>query len=82
MRTYRLLKILEVVDPCALRNTGIYHSLPLIRLQGKWLRLAGFTEGHRVTVRVEPGKLTVVLGDGASNPEGAATDESGIREHQ
>jgi hypothetical protein len=33
--------------------------LPQIRLQGKWLRKAGFAPGGRIRVVVEKGRLTI-----------------------
>lgn len=38
---------------------GTYHSMPLIRLQGKWLRDAGFQIGDRVRVEVLPEQIII-----------------------
>jgi hypothetical protein len=42
------------------------HTTPYIRLQGHWLRAAGFEIGKRIIVSVEQGRLTI------SNHEEAA----------
>jgi hypothetical protein len=36
-------------------------SVPMIRLRGKWLKLAGFDEGVPVQVDVCQGKLTLTV---------------------
>lgn len=35
--------------------------LPFIRIQGLWLQKAGFQPGERVVVKVQPGKIEIVL---------------------
>ena len=70
MNPTRTLKIHEQGDGFAIRHRGSQHSVPLIRLQGKWLRLAGFLAGRRVSVLVEPGKLTLVAQDTRGNEPG------------
>ena len=35
--------------------------VPQMRLSGRWLESAGFTEGARVQVLVEQGQLTITL---------------------
>jgi hypothetical protein len=49
----RRLKVYETGDP---HRGGI---LPQIRLQGKWLRQAGFAPGGQVEVQVETGRLII-----------------------
>ena len=39
--------------------TGAADSIPLIRLQGKWLEKLGFETGDMITVREEEGKLII-----------------------
>lgn len=36
-------------------------SVPMIRLQGDWLKRAGFEEGMQVHVDVAAGKVTLIL---------------------
>jgi len=43
-------------------------SVPMIRLRGKWLKLAGFEEGRPVRIDVCLGKLTLTMADDASTP--------------
>ncbi len=69
MNETRTLTIHERGDGFAIRHRGPQHSVPLIRLQGKWLRLAGFNAGRKVFVLVEQGKLTIVAQ--ADETEGA-----------
>ena len=38
-------------------------SLPRINLEGVWLMEAGFAEGDKVAVRIEPKKLTITIDD-------------------
>jgi hypothetical protein len=76
MQAHRQLKVTEVVDLYFMRNTGVYRSIPLIRLQGKWLRLAGFAEGRQVTVCIEHGRLTLMLSEPASPTAGAADERA------
>jgi len=40
-------------------------SIPMIRLRGKWLALAGFGEGQLVRVEVTEGRLTLTTEDSA-----------------
>ena len=50
--TKRKLKVYEA-------PTGVADSIPLIRLQGKWLEKLGFETGDMITVREEEGKLII-----------------------
>jgi hypothetical protein len=36
-------------------------SIPMIRLRGKWLALAGFQEGQTVRVEIAKGRLTLTV---------------------
>jgi hypothetical protein len=38
-------------------------SVPMIRLRGKWLKLAGFEKGRLIRVDVSLGKLTLTRAD-------------------
>jgi len=40
-----------------------------IRLEGKWLREAGFEPGYKVTVRVTSGEITLFVEKGAEDDE-------------
>jgi hypothetical protein len=73
MSPTRTLKIHEQGDGFAIRHHGPRHSVPLIRLQGKWLRLAGFLAGRTVFVLVEPGRLTILAEDIRVNETGGGT---------
>ena len=53
MKRKRRLKVYETGDPY---RGGI---LPQIRLQGKWLKQAGFAPGGQVEVQVEAGQLII-----------------------
>ena len=50
--TKRKLKVYEA-------PTGVADSIPLIRLQAKWLEKLGFETGDMITVREEEGKLII-----------------------
>ena len=47
------------------RRVRVTHSgfsegdVPMIRMRGKWLRVAGFTQGTIVTIAVSRGKLVL-----------------------
>jgi len=38
-------------------------SVPMIRLRGRWLMLAGFREGDALRIEVEEGRLILTPGD-------------------
>ena len=59
----RWLKIHEGGDAYAIRQRGHECSVPVIRLQGKWLREAGFVAGGKVTVLVREGQLTLLVAE-------------------
>ena len=63
MKDERILRIHERGDRYVIRHRGIDHSVPLIRLQGKWLRQAGFIPGDSVVVQVELGRLVLEVTD-------------------
>ena len=63
MKDERILRIHERGDRYGIRHRGAGHSVPSIRLQGKWLRQAGFTPGERVVVQVEYGRLILEVTD-------------------
>lgn len=48
-------------------------SVPMIRLRGKWLQLAGFEEGMLVQVEVASGRVTLTV---AENVVAGASGES------
>ena len=55
-----------------------------IRLEGKWLREAGFEPGYKVTVRVTPGEITLFVeketeNDDKLRPVPPAQDKSATR---
>ena len=50
--TNRSLKVQETGDRFRIRHQEEGHSVPEIRLKGKWLLQAGFTPGDRVEVRL------------------------------
>ena len=60
----RSLKIHEQGDAYAIQQRGHECSVPMIRLQGKWLREAGFVAGGDVTVVVRHGRLTLLVREG------------------
>ena len=60
MKRSRKLKVCETGSRYSVYHYGTRHSVPLIRLQGKWLRQAGFVAGKQVAIIVENGKLTVL----------------------
>ncbi len=66
----RSLKIHERGDHYTIRHSGERHSVPLIRLHGKWLKEAGFTAGGQVVVVVEHGRLTILA---TENEKGGKT---------
>lgn len=41
-------------------------SVPMIRLRGKWLEVAGFQEGTPVQVEVRTGRITLIAEEGAA----------------
>ena len=63
MKDERILRIHERGDRYVIRHRGTDHSVPLIRLQGKWLRQAGFIPGDSVVVQVELGRLVLEVTD-------------------
>lgn len=56
----RTLKVQERGDRYHIKHQGCGHSVPLIRLRGKWLREAGFLPGQHVAVIVEYGRLVLL----------------------
>lgn len=38
-----------------------YITIPEIRLEGKWLKKLGFTEGKQIVIKQEVNKLTITL---------------------
>ena len=60
MKRSRRLRIGEMGARYNVYHYGTRHSVPQIRLQGKWLREAGFVAGEHVAIVVEAGKLTVL----------------------
>jgi len=60
MKRSRRLRIGEMGARYSVYHYGTRHSVPQIRLQGKWLRQAGFVAGEHVAIIVETGKLTVL----------------------
>jgi len=60
MKRGRSLKVCETGDGYDIQHAGKRNSVPMIRLQGKWLRQAGFNAGQDVRVIVEHGRLTVL----------------------
>ena len=42
--------------------------IPMIRLRGKWLQLAGFEEGKSVQVKVAVGRLILVIAKEDDSP--------------
>ena len=60
MNQRRILKVQERGDAYNIRHRGFEHSVPLIRLRGKWLREAGFIPGQNVAVVVEYGRLILM----------------------
>ena len=60
MKQSRKLRIGETGSRYSVYHYGTRHSVPQIRLQGKWLQEAGFNAGQDVTVVVEHGRLTVL----------------------
>ena len=60
MKRSRKLRIGETGARYSVYHYGNRNSVPQIRLQGKWLREAGFSAGQDVTVIVEHGRLTVL----------------------
>ena len=61
----RSLKVQETGDRFRIRHQGDAHSVPEIRLKGKWLLQAGFTPGDRVEVRLtEQGQVVIRVATG------------------
>ena len=63
------------------RGNGKDITVPMIMMQGKWLRDMGFAVGDRVSVTVQDGKLVVErTGRVWSDPKGIAAvkEEAGI----
>ena len=61
----RSLKVQETGDRFRIRHEGEAHSVPEIRLKGKWLLQAGFTPGDQVEVRLtEQGQVIISLSTG------------------
>ena len=60
MKRSRKLRIGEMGARYSVYHYGTRHSVPQIRLQGKWLGEAGFVAGEHVAIIVEAGKLTVL----------------------
>lgn len=52
----RLLKVYRLVKAYAFNRFNIY---PQIRLQGKWLKEAGFKPGSTIEVQASKGQLTI-----------------------
>ena len=55
-------RILKVGRTHHCRAGGAFVRVPLIRLSGKWLAGAGFTEGASVRVEVTAGVVTIKIG--------------------
>lgn len=53
---------------------GTASRVPFIRLAGRWLEEAGFTEGRAVDVVVEPGEVRLVRQGGAPESTEAQPD--------
>ncbi len=66
-QTTRKLKVYSTIYPKSfwwallVRITPPETRVPLIRLQGVWLRELGFEEGDRVIIVVEKEKLVITL---------------------
>ncbi len=61
----RSLKVQETGDRFRVRHEGDAHSVPEIRLKGKWLLQAGFTPGDQVEVRLtEQGQVVITTSTG------------------
>ncbi len=66
---------------CKARGNGKDLTVPMIMMQGKWLRDMGFAVGDRVSVTLQDGKLVVErTGRVWSDPKGIAAvkEEAGI----
>ena len=70
MNQKRSLKVQERGDRYGIRHRGFEHSVPLIRLRGKWLREAGFLPGQTVAVFVEYGRLILLASEAGEDPPG------------
>lgn len=61
-------------------STKDYTPVPRITLQGQWLASIGFSIGDRLTVKCEPGRLTIVKDEpGAENIEIGMVAEMAVR---
>ena len=61
------------------RGNGKYFTVPMIMMQGKWLRDMGFAVGDRVSVTLQDGKLVVErTGRIWSDPKEAVVKETEI----
>lgn len=54
---------LKVYEIC---NTN-YEKVPMLRLQGKWLRELGFYEGTSISVECRKGRITISTASHDSN---------------
>ena len=70
MKRSRTLRIGEMGARYSVYHYGTRHSVPQIRLQGKWLREAGFVAGEHVTVVVEHGRLVLQTTEDTVETEG------------
>ena len=70
MKRSRKLRIGEMGARYSVYHYGTRHSVPQIRLQGKWLREAGFVAGEHVTVVVEHGRLVLQTTEDTVETEG------------
>lgn len=53
-------------------------TIPMLMMQGKWLREMGFAVGDRVAVTVQDGKLVIErTGRIWSDPKGVVVEEAG-----
>ena len=58
MNRFRKLKIYQKYQS---RDWNKYKIVPVIRLEGKWLRELGFEIGNEIEIKQEMNKLTITL---------------------
>jgi toxic protein SymE len=56
MQNFRNIKIQDKFE----RRKWANKLVPSLKLQGEWLREAGFTSGENCSIKVERGRLTII----------------------
>jgi len=66
MKTLRHIKVQETGDHYRIRRETDRHSIPEIRLKGKWLKEIGFYAGEMVEINIGDDLIVITRQKGAT----------------